>query len=194
MIRRLFIDIETTGLPLTKGFNQYYPYKITSHYDSSRMVSFSWLYTNNDDIKEFREVFIKPDNFQINNSKFHGIKQEFANKNGIDIRQVFEDFNYTLEHSDELLSYNVGFDFNVLCSELSRYEYNNMLETMEEIKKRCIMQECFDKGYISNGYRGKQNYMKLIDLHKKLFNEEFAAHNAYEDTYAAYRIFNKVLK
>lgn len=188
MIRRLFIDIETTGLPLTKGFGKWFPYSSLHHYNSSRVISIAWLHQRGDKIGEFREMFIKPDKFKIRNTEFHGIKHSYAMKHGEDIRKMFEDFQHTLENSDELLSYNIGFDFNVLCSELHRYGYHSLLETMEKIKKRCVMQECFDKGH-KNG----KKYMKLVDLHKKLFKEDFKAHSAYEDTYAAYRVFNEVI-
>ena len=188
MIRRLFIDIETTGLPKTKGFNKYFPYTSMKCYDTSRIVSISWIHTKDNIIDSYREVFVRPDNFIIKNSKFHGIKHKYALKHGLHIIEMFEELEELIEDTDEFLSYNIGFDLNVLSSELYRYECYNLLESLQLLKHRCVMQECFDKGHENEG-----KYMKLLDLHKKIFNEEFNAHNAYEDTYAAYRLFNKVI-
>ena len=38
----IVFDTETTGLPITKGFNNYYSYKELEKYNSSRLLSICW--------------------------------------------------------------------------------------------------------------------------------------------------------
>lgn len=186
-VRRLFIDIETTGLPRMRGAGQFYNFRNVDQYSESRITSIAWLTTDiNNNVDLFREEFIKPRGLALS-----GIKQKQLMSTAVSFSDLMSELKESLEESDEFLAYNVNFDFNVLCSELYRDEdeHKEIIEYLEKMKKRCIMKECFEKGY-KNPYG---HYLKLIDLHQQIFKEDFDAHIASEDTWAAYKIFNKVL-
>ena len=60
----LFIDLETTGLPKTKGFCKWYDYTELDKYESSRIIEMGIVITNNDGetIVEYSSL-VKPNNF-----------------------------------------------------------------------------------------------------------------------------------
>jgi hypothetical protein len=64
----LFLDIETTGLPTRKGWDEYYPYTKSSCYDSSRVVL--CCDKNMKKIDE-KDMVVRRDGFHIPKSEFH---------------------------------------------------------------------------------------------------------------------------
>ena len=61
---KLFIDLETTGLPKTKGFCNWYNYTELDKYESSRIIELGIIVTedNGNIISEYTSL-VKPDNF-----------------------------------------------------------------------------------------------------------------------------------
>jgi DNA polymerase III epsilon subunit-like protein len=88
----LFYDLETIRLIKThyhdvKPEEQYYFYKNNKIYDKGRIVQIGWLYMGEFDYeimpKNILSKIIKPDVIKI-----HGITNEIANEQGIDIKKV----------------------------------------------------------------------------------------------------------
>ena len=129
----LVLDIETTGLPQTKGFGNYYNPKEINKYNSSRIVSIALL---NDNMEKYS--IIKPNDFTIKNSHFHGITQENAVKNGISLKDFFNpSILQEIENSDIILGHNIDFDINVLLSELYRNELYGIYYLLEKKNRKC---------------------------------------------------------
>ena len=91
----LFFDTETTGFPKRAGWDEYFDPKQLKAYDSSRIVSISWI------IRNIETNFIKAENFIISPQGFlidnegracqiNGITQEKAEKEGKYITEVFD--------------------------------------------------------------------------------------------------------
>lgn len=178
----LIFDIETTGLPKTKIANP----ENLELYDSARIVSIAWIIINkNKEIVQQEYYIIKPDNFIIPDiaTKIHNISTEFALEYGIEINEMFNRIEKVLEKIESILSYNINFDYNVLKSELIRYNKNNIIEKLDKNNKNCIMK-------MSQNYMSLKYYPKLCNAYKYIFKEEINnAHNALDDTINCYKIY-----
>ena len=117
----LVFDTETTGLPSRKGYDNYFPYTETSHYDTSRIVSICWNTYENNSLVNSQYHIIKPSNFEIDNKsyacKINGITQEVALKDGINILELFEKLHSDLYNCDIIVAHNLLFDKHILLSE-----------------------------------------------------------------------------
>lgn len=173
------IDIETTGLPSRKGFNAYYDPSRYDMYDSSRVVSVA-LYS-----RQFQKyAVIRPTDFTIRNSQFHGITQEKAVGEGIPLRDFFDaDTVNTLKKYQVLVAHNMNFDMNVLKSEMLRQGLGIDIFPQEQC---CTM------------IRGK-NFLRhhkwptLETLYNTLFENTYAIqHHALDDARVAYECYHKM--
>ena len=61
----LTFDVESTGLPKTKGFNNYYDYKELKYYDNSRIVSIAWNLLYKKKLISSKYFIIKPKDFKV---------------------------------------------------------------------------------------------------------------------------------
>lgn len=185
---KLIFDIETSGLPIMEKKNYPKPEDLDS-YNSARIVSIAWILideTNNIIQQEY--YIIKPDNFIIPDyvTKIHGISTEYAHKFGIPNDEIFIRIEKVLEKSNCILSYNIQFDYNILKSELIRYNKTDIVKKLDSNNKSCIM-------LMAQKYMSLKYYPKLCNTYKHIFNEDMQnAHNAMDDTINCYKIF-KVL-
>lgn len=179
----LVLDIETTGLPQTKGFGNYYNPKEINKYNSSRIVSIALL---NDNMEKYS--IIKPNDFTIKNSHFHGITQENAVKNGISLKDFFNpSILQEIENSDIILGHNIDFDINVLLSELYRNELYGIYYLLEKKNRKCSMK-------MGKDFFKLDKVPKLSELYYTFFKKEFKnQHNALSDARACYDCYKKML-
>ena len=172
----LVIDTETTGLPITIGFDKYYSPKELKYYDNSRLIELAYIiYSENGHI--IKEVchLIKPNNFEINNSQFHGITNEMVSQNGIDINKAIDELNKDLDTVNKIVAHNINFDIHILLSECYRMNKDKIANKIEITKKDCTMKmgKFFMKQYRSP---------KLVDLYKFIFKKNvIQEHRALSD-------------
>ena len=172
----IVVDVETNGLPLTRGFNNYYDPKNTIYYDTSRMIELGYIIYSFDG-KEIarREFLIKPDKFNITNSDIHGITFDMANA-GLDIRDAFDIFEIDLLDADRIVAHNVSFDLNVILAECYRYDRISLIDRLTTIKKECTM--AMGKEYLKSG-----RFPALKVLYKTLTNQDVEQqHRALDDS------------
>ena len=173
-MNKIFIDTETTGLPTMICYNRYHPYYQLEYYDKSRMVELGYIVydANNVKIKEYNKL-IKPNNFEINNSNIHGITNEQAINEGIDINEALLELEEDLKHADTLIAHNINFDINIILSEASRAKHSKLVESLHTKVKKCtfkISQDIYKKKF------------KLVNLYIHLFNKEIVQeHRALSD-------------
>lgn len=162
---------------------------ILDSYSSARIVSIAWILINDEnDIIQQEYYIIKPDNFIIPEHvvKIHGISTEYAHKYGIHINEMFKRIETVLDKTNCVLSYNINFDYNILKSELIRYNKIDIIKKLDSNNNTCIM-------IMSQNHMSSKYYPKLCDAYKYIFNENMInAHNAMDDTLNCYKIF-KVL-
>lgn len=187
---KFVFDTETSGLPYReRGSN--YDYTNLDHFNSSRLLSISWLLLNDvNEIVEKKTYYIKPDNFEISEASIniHGLTKDFLNENGITIHEVLLILNslFTKYNINLLIAHNINFDINILKSELFRYQYNITLDIIENINTFCTMLSSQIK---MNVYK----WPKLAEAYRYFYNEDITnAHDAEYDTLYCYRVYLKL--
>lgn len=187
---KLFIDTETTGLPL----NDNLPYTDLRNWPYLVQVALI-IEDDNYGILAKRNIILKPDGYTIPESatKIHGISNERAVKNGEDRDKVISFLDLALYKSDIIIGHNVSFDLNVIKSEIIRIKgiENALFE-----KKKHIVIDTMKMGWnickIPNlSFHTRlslpNKYPKLDELYYKLFNKHFNnQHDAMADVQAAY--------
>jgi DNA polymerase III epsilon subunit-like protein len=180
----LIFDTETTGL-FIKDKNKYPCHTQLKNYDTCRIVSISWFVTQNDKIISQDYYVIKPDNFIIGEEsiKIHGITQEYATENGIDIRFVMASFQTALEKCSSIVAHNIEFDIHTIKSELYRYNFQNIIDLIDSKHHVCTMAK-------GKEFMNSKKNPKLSELYKYIYKEDLKdAHNAIADTYHCYKCF-----
>jgi DNA polymerase III epsilon subunit-like protein len=175
---KLFIDTETTGLPVTKNFKYYNP-KNTKYYDNARIIEIAYIIYDDNDLK-IKEVttLIKPSGFVIENSHIHGITTEDAIMNGLEISDVLEElYDDLFEYSINcIIAHNINFDINVILSECHRLDKDYLYCSIIKINKECTM-------HLGKIYLKSTKNPKLNILYEYLFNKEVTQeHRALSDT------------
>ncbi len=196
MTKILFFDLETTGLPETRGFNKYYPYDEIIRYRNSRIVQVAVIlveYQNNEQkIIEEQNFIIRPDGFQITNDKIHGISHQMAVFAGISFIAVADQLKSIITQADILIAHNILFDKNVLCAELFRYGRQEDIDIIQRKGEFCTSKNCdvITKIRCSRYYKQPT----LAELYQFLFKKEANnLHNAIQDTRILMQCFNKLL-
>ena len=185
----LIYDTETTGLP------KKWTAPITDSDNWPRMVQISWqLHDKNGELIEVKNYIIKPEGYQIPYDvvKIHGITTERANKQGVELSFVLDEFNKTLAQAQFVVGHNISFDNNIIGAEFHRKSINTILANVPVLDtKDDSVQYCALPKARGNGFK----WPKLGELHQKLFGHQFAeAHNAAADVEATARCFFEMIR
>ena len=95
-------------------------------YAFARLVVLNYIIGYRNQNKEFiieqniRKI-IKPRCMYINNTDFHGITNDIANTNGIEIENVLNEFNNDIKDINIIISHNIDFHLKTLLAEYVRY-------------------------------------------------------------------------
>ena len=177
-MKYLFIDTETTGLPLDDSFS------IDTINNWPRVVSVAYILC--DDCKIVRENYsiIKPNGFIIppESTKVHGITSAEAISKGRVLSEVLDEIKGVINECDYIVGHNIIFDINVLNAEFYRY---NMTLPVSLKPYYCTMQ-------LAKGYCGLSNtkYPTLEELYTILKGDTISnAHNAQTDAQASMECF-----
>lgn len=188
----MVLDLETTGLPKTKGFGRYYEPSDLAMYETSRIVSIAWMILDSNLEEKEKEYFIvKPNNFNISNQSIsiHGITEAYAHENGIQLKDIVNVLEKTLNsYTDiEIVAHNVNFDTNILLSELFRSGSMDLYDKFMSLKRFCTMKHGKDIMQCSKFPRLGELYFFL--LQKELTN----AHHALSDVESCAKILKNIL-
>jgi len=183
----LFFDTETNGLPKRWGA------PVNDLLNWPPLVQIAWMvYDDKIDLIKQKDVIIRPEGFKIDPmaAQIHGITQEIADKEGIELQPILEEFALDISRSTTIVAHNIAFDEMIVGAEFLRKEIKHKLFQKERL---CTMKESTDFCQIP----GKRGYKwpKLQELHKKLFGYEFEeAHNAKADINATAKCFWELRK
>jgi len=187
----LFYDTETNGLPKNASL---------SHVDVDnwpRLVSITWVLQDEEkNVVEEESFIIKPDGWTIPQrltDYVHGISDEQAEKEGVPIKVVLNEFMKALWRADYVVGHNIRFDRKVVAAEMYRYlfgyHYDEVLygtrfrDTMHA--SRLHVKALNKKGGIK--------FPKLQEMYVKIFGSEFEnAHDATADVHATADCFWKL--
>ena len=183
----LFIDTETTGLPND------YSAPASELNNWPRLVSLAFIvYDYDGNILESGDFIVKPNGFEIpfESSAIHGIDQNEALSNGIELRLVLDKLSKLLNEAYLVVGHNIDFDLKILEAELIRNEVNYSLS---EKQKLCTMLSSTEFCGIIGHYGFK--YPKLNELYYKLFNKKMnVEHNAAQDIKATAECFWELIR
>ena len=186
----LIFDTETTGLP--KSWNA----PITDTYNWPRCVQIAWqLHNKYGELIEHQDFLIIPEDFNIpyDAEQIHGISTELAQKKGVKLELVLQEFNKALEKTKFIVGQNVSFDLNIMGCEFFR---KNIKTPINELP---VLDTCTETTAslckIPGGRGGKFKLPTLTELHEFLFQAPFAeAHNATADVEATSRCFLELVR
>lgn len=167
----IVFDVETTGLPITPAFCQYFsPENYDEYYSSSRIVQVALVSK-----RIYRSWIIKPNDFKIENSQFHGITQERAVEEGVSWDEMMEEFFTLIDKFEYIVGHNIQFDIHVFAAELYRRGYGR--------KATQLLNKPFDDTMLLGREKMQQYRMpKLTNLYEFLFKKQFDnPHNALYD-------------
>jgi len=198
-------DTETTGLPKSRGFGNFYDYTDSAKYDSSRLVQIAWMICDDTgDVKVERTHIICPDGFTIpeESTKIHNISDAHAREIGVKFDKVVEHLVHDLKEyaPKRMVAHNLQFDRHVLLAELHRRGGNeDLLKHLLGMGKNCTM--LTGKPLCNITTPKNPNWVKfpsLVELHEYLFHKPMEAkHEALYDTRMCAKCFvelRKVLK
>lgn len=181
---RLFLDVETTGL--VRNGQQWD--KDYAHFP--RIVSIAWKFEGD---RKYDYFILNQEGKDIpaGAARIHGITNEVAAKSPWTFRDVLPWLIEDALQATQIVGHNLYFDTSVIkANTLSTFgvqskESKLAIQALDKMKRFDIMRASasFNKGYIT-----------LHALHKKLFNNEYHAHSAYQDVFAVERCFNELLK
>ena len=183
-------DTETTGLP------KRWDAPITDTDNWPRCIQIAWqLHDEMGRLIEHRDYLIKPDGFNIpyDSEQIHGISTELADKQGVPLPEVLEEFNQALGKAKFVVGQNIRFDLNIMGSEFYRYGVDTplselaVLDTCTEVTAELLQ--------LPGGRGGRFKLPNLTELHSYLFDKPFdEAHNATADVEATTRCFFELVR
>lgn len=157
----LFIDTETTGLPIS------WKAPIGQLDNWPRIVEIGWILTDkNGEELEAQTVILKPDGFSIpkDASAIHGITTEEANIKGVDRISIFNQLASLLKKAEILIAHNIEFDKKVVHAEFMRYNINS---NIHKINTLCTKELTTDYCKIPGRYGFK--WPSLTELYEKVY-------------------------
>ncbi len=192
----LVLDTETTGLPVTPRFGQYYSYKRAHDYQCSRIVQVAYLLFDSEHklVKRVSHL-VKPDDFTIPNDMIHGISHMQAAKDGKAFVEIVKELEQDLENVKLVVAHNVDFDRHVLCAELFRRDYTALASKLFGLPSFCTCQQSVKRCNLVRG--GKLKLPKLIEAYSILVKEptdKLKLHDALVDAEMCSRIYFVLLK
>lgn len=192
----LVFDVETTGLPDQISFGEWYSWKDTKKYYYSRIVQFSCILYDLEKQKviEVIDYVIRPDyKYKIPNAHIHGITHDKAVNEGVPFHHVTKQLRNLLKSHkiSFLVAHNIGFDLNVLLSELYRRKKPNLIERVLALPQFCTM----EKGRIM---LQECKVPKLDELFEHCTGGQkrcdYERHNSFHDSEATLLCFLHLLK
>ena len=185
---KLFFDIEATGLPETISFGEFHPPELVQKYDTSRVIEIGIILVKNGKTVETYNSIIKPDNFTKLDKKITeltGITDEMIIKEGKDMKQVLKEIKPLFDKATSINSYNIGYDKNVLLSELYRIHDRSFIKKIKDMQSECTY-ELSKKILYLGSYKLEKVYKELF---KKNANQD---HRAFNDAILCKDVYYKL--
>lgn len=183
-MKTLTLDIETNGLP-PKGARYETDFMMFPH-----IVTIAWKI--NDQVTKYMILNIEGIGIPPEVTAINGITDEMCDASEITLSRALSDLLFDAQDSDVVIGHNIYFDTSIIKANILRLmtkdnvpqaffdqftillDKEKRVDTMQKTIKFC-------------GMGGK--WPKLTELHMKLFNSTFEAHNSKDDVEATYRCY-----
>ncbi len=186
----IIFDTETTGLP--KNWNA----PISDVDNWPRAIQIAWqVHDELGHLVEHKDFLIQPDGFDIpyDAERIHGISTALAEKEGVPMSVVLEEFELALKKAKFVVGQNLKFDLNIMGSEMIRAGYSSVMLDMP-VLDTCT-EVTAEMCQIPGGRGGRWKLPTLTELHQFLFAIPFnEAHNATADVEATTRCFFELVR
>ena len=195
---KLVFDIETTGIPARKGFDEYFPYTNLKKFNRSRIVSIAWcVYSKKGILQTSRYYLVKPVDFKIDDkskaTEINGITSERADKEGVLFTEIVNNLQLDLETVNKIIAHNILFDITILKSELVRIGEEELVSKLNTITEYCTMKSSASILKLPCAKENMYKSPKLMELYNYYFpNQTFNSHDALEDVKACARCYFKL--
>jgi DNA polymerase III epsilon subunit-like protein len=193
MVRTLFFDTETTGLPRHSAVSAL---QLKNNWPD--LVSICWIVCDDGSPVKKEYHMIKPEGWVIDPSasKIHGITQEVAMAEGESLKTVLETFYGDYVTADQVIAHNMFFDRNVLFAAFAWRLNIGPTGFWKHSKDVCTMLKSKDELKIPSKYsktRDMYKYPSLDELYRDTFGTAPPgnAHSADRDTEVLVAIFFK---
>lgn len=195
----LIIDVETTGLVDTSflDFGEYPHYTNLYKYDNARIVQISFMLCNNKfETIGMYDYIIKTNGFDIPNSNIHNITNEISLTQGVPLTDICDTMNTCLEHTSHIIAHNVGFDVNILLSELHRLNMGSLIKNIESKSRFCSMNYMTPIMKLRKIFgKHKHKAPRLDELYFYVFKKTMEnAHNSNYDVINLHKIIQVLFK
>jgi DNA polymerase III epsilon subunit-like protein len=187
----LFFDTETTGIA-PKGANWETDFNLFPY-----IVQLSWKRSDQDQVKDY---IIRPEGYEIpaEATVIHGITTQRALDEGEFFNRVAFEFMVDCKEADKIVGHNIYFDTSNIKANVMRQGDNVFIEDMiialAKEKRIDTMMKTIKFCNIPFKDGKGQKWPTLVELHTKLFNESFPAHNSMYDVLATEKCFNKLVE
>lgn len=189
----LFIDLETTGLPLNNNVS----FVIANGWPYIVKIALILFDNDRETILSKRDIIIKPEGYVIpvESIKIHNISQDYAIRYGESRRDVIQYLDLLLNNVQSIVGHNIRFDLEILKYEIIRVKGKqnalfmnknlNVVDTMDLGKEVCKISD-FDNGYKSP---------TLEELYNQLFLKSLnGTHSAINDVQATFDCYFELKK
>lgn len=186
-MKYIVLDTETAGLPICKGFGNYYdPKEFDKYYNKCRLVELGYI-VYEDDVEILRyENIVIPVDFTINNSNYHHITTEKATLEGHPLTDVLDQLTKDIEGCSLIVGHNINFDIHIVLAEAYRTKSDKLVGLIKGTKSFCTM----NYGKTAMGFR---KVPKLTELYEYLHNEPLKQdHRALSDVLATASCYTKL--
>ena len=162
----LIFDTETSGLPKRNGYKYYDP-KLIKYYKKSRVIEIAYnIIDDKGNILSSYSELVIPDNFEITNTRFHGITTKMCIDGGKSIDTILKKISNDIDkfNINNIISHNIEFDINILLAEC--YRYNSPLaKKLIDCNWYCTMLK-------GKEYMNVYKWPKLSELYEYLFKKK----------------------
>jgi DNA polymerase III epsilon subunit-like protein len=183
-MKAVIFDTETNGKPLNWNAKMTH----LKNWPRVTQLAFSLVdIPSGQRLTEYQSL-IKPDGWLIPKEQFfidNNMSTERCQSEGKPIAEVFGHFVESVNVADFLVAHNIAFDYNVLGAEMIR----------SGIRAKKLTRICTMLASCKYCQLPRNKWPKLIELHQKLFGNDFeGAHDAMFDVNATEKCFIELVK
>jgi len=163
----------------------YYNYTQYDKYDSSRIVEISFMLCNEKlENIESKDFIVKRD-FLLSNSEIN-----YHIENSIPFTEIAKILSKYLNYVSHIIFYDAKLNYNILFSELSRYNLGSIIETFSNRRFLSIIEYTNSLVNISHNNFTLSEIYDMIDKNNHIYNDLIKLHNISKKLYDINKLYD----